>query len=159
MILPPTAEIAFRYIQSTRDYIMETARACHMQVFATPEFLEQNPHLTPYVFTTHVGDDVVILNISPMAIRDFRLENTNIIFKARYQGVEYVHTVSLHGVIGVYDPAMPQIIHTCIPTTILVSETAMHMVHGVAIEVADGAPTAEVRKEEPTRPSFLTVVK
>lgn len=156
MNLHPTAELTFRYIETTRDYLVEKHGKCHMHVLATPEFLQNHLHLTPYVSTSKVGDPVVVLNISPMAVREFRQEGIDICFKARYLGVEYEHRVSPHLLFGLTSPADPSILHTCIPTSFIDTGEHMQLTHGIIVEVSDLKPEPE---ETPARAPFLKLVK
>ncbi len=68
----------------------------------TPYLLVDAMHKGVVVPEQHIKDGRIVLNISPNAVQELRLENELISFSARFDGVPMVVSFSPLAVLGIY---------------------------------------------------------
>lgn len=87
---------------SSRPYLLRAFIEWILDNNLTPYLVVNAEHEGAQVPTRFVEDGRIVLNISPMAIRDYHLENTHIAFSARFTGnVEHVY-VPMNAVLAIY---------------------------------------------------------
>lgn len=104
MKTPNLHALAFARLEVTRDFILTMNDKCYMIVIAYNEFLERHPHLQKAVTDIVDGHPTVFLDITPMAVREFRIDGVYLKFKARYSGVEHDHSIHFGEIIGLNSP-------------------------------------------------------
>ena len=144
-------------MKSTRPYLIRAIYDWIVDNQQTPHLLVEVKDEHTKVPRQYIDDGVIVLNVSPSAVRELDLGNELIVFSARFNGTSYDISVPVDAVQAIYARENGQ--------GIFLSE------HGEASEQVeapeernDGAPVeADEAKKESTRPRrgapHLTVVK
>jgi stringent starvation protein B len=87
---------------SARPYLVRAFHSWITDNGCTPYLLVNAEFPGAQVPSAHVRDGRIVLNVSPVAVRDLHIDSTGIDFSTRFGGVAQQVHVPLHAVLAIY---------------------------------------------------------
>jgi len=89
-------------MSSARPYLLRAFQAWIMDNGCTPYLLVNAEFSGTQIPRAHVRDGRIVLNISPVAVRDLQIGEASVDFNARFGGVAQQVHVPIHAVLAIY---------------------------------------------------------